>query len=88
MDHLIGMLLGALLGWTTTLFLEHRRWLPSQGDLLGGLFGGLFGSLAATVFGMAGDGTSLANVESLAALAGAGVAIALWRAGRSLAVAA
>lgn len=85
MDHLIGMMLGGLLGWTATLFLEHRRWLPSRGDLTSGVVGGLFGSLSATVMGLPLADEAAANLSSLAALAGAGVAIALWRASRGAA---
>ena len=84
MDHLIGMLLGSLLGWSATLFLEHRRWLPRRGDLIGGSVGGLLGSLTATLTDVAVIGAVPTAAEALAALAGAGVAIALWRTGRSL----
>jgi uncharacterized membrane protein YeaQ/YmgE (transglycosylase-associated protein family) len=84
MDHLIGMLLGGLMGWTATLLLEHRRWLPSPGDLLAGLIGGLSGSVAATVVGVAGADAAPTTVESLAALVAAGMVIALRRAGHSL----
>ena len=80
MDHLTGMVLGGLLGWTATLFLEHRQWLPSRSDLLSGMLGGLCGSVAAGMVAV----DMPTNVESLAALAGAGMAIALWRAARNL----
>jgi uncharacterized membrane protein YeaQ/YmgE (transglycosylase-associated protein family) len=82
MDHLIAVLLGSLLGWTATLFLEHRRWLPRRGDLISGSLGGLLGSLTATFTGVAVIGTVPTSAEALAALAGAGLAIALWRVGR------
>jgi hypothetical protein len=78
------MLLGALLGWTATLFLEHRRWLPHRGDAFSGAFGGLLGSLTATLSGLSVIGAVPTNAEALAALAGAAIAIASWRVGRGL----
>lgn len=84
MDHLIGMLLGSLLGWTATLFLEHRRWLPHRGDLIGGALGGLVGSVTATLSGISVIGTVPTNAEALAALAGAAIALLVWRVGRNL----
>jgi len=85
MDHLICMVLGGLTGWTATLFLEQRRWLPCPGDLAGGLFGGLLGSAAATAATGATQGADPTNAQTLAALAGAALVVALWRTGRSIA---
>jgi uncharacterized membrane protein YeaQ/YmgE (transglycosylase-associated protein family) len=84
MDHLIGMLLGSLLGWTATLFLEHRRWLPHRGDLISGSLGGLLGSVTATLAGVSVIGTVPTNAEALTALAGAAIAILVWRVGRGV----
>jgi len=85
MDHLICMVLGGLTGWTATLFLEQRRWLPRLGDLIGGLLGGLLGSAAATAATGATQSADPTNAQTLAALAGAALVVALWRTGRSIA---
>lgn len=81
MDLMTGMLLGALVGWTVSLFVEHRRWLPTRGDLLAGLAGGLAGHLLAST--TAGAQAADANgLQILTALMVSGLAIAGWRIGR------
>ncbi|WP_374566659.1 hypothetical protein [Ideonella sp.] len=75
MEHVINMMLGGLLGWTITLLFEHQRWLPCQGDFVGGLLGSLAGSVMATTLG----GAAASNTHTMASLVGAAVAIAVWR---------
>lgn len=80
MEHVINMMLGGLLGWTITLLLEHRRWLPYRSDFVGGLLGSLFGSVVATALG----GPAASNVHTMASLVGAALAITIWRCARGL----